>query len=131
MAAYGREKKNENEGDDLEIIAQDDDTEVELDISNHTLALLFSYAQSDKVVHTLGYYKSRHHFAGDLDSQNATLDGQRLDYNGVSSIVTLGSMLDVKENIFFGLEIAYEDLKWQRTSRFYSSHLSANFGFRW
>ena len=131
IAGYGNEKKRKHEGDDVEIWPEDEDTNIDLQLSQQSVGMLLSYRTNSKYIYTLGYYKTRHHFTGNLDSQNTCLDGKRVDYNGVSTVATLGLTYEFESKFYVGFEAAHEDTKWEKSDRVSHTHIGGNVGYAW
>lgn len=130
IGGYGQVTNNVQEGDDFELVPQDDDTTSELQISNHTAGLLVGCRVKEKTVVNLGFYSVFHNFHGDLESQNVSLDGRSINYKGRSSITSL-SLMQYSGSALFGLEMAYEELQWDKTNSVKNLFGNLSVGFHW
>jgi hypothetical protein len=130
VGGYGSVTNNVEDGDDFELIPIDDDTTSELQISNHAVGFLIGYRTSDNILVNFGYHSIFHDFSGRLESQNATLDNQSINYKGHVALTTLG-VFSYAGRAVFGLEFTSEQLKWDKTDQTHNIYTNLAFGFTW
>lgn len=131
MTGYGQVTNNVEEGEDLELVPQNDDTTSEFLITSQTTGILIGYRPEERVQVTLGYQIVYHHFNGELVSQNSNLDGNNLDYSGKSALTSLTTTYELSQTGIVSLEFASDQQKWDKTHEGHNVFTNIAFGFMW
>lgn len=131
FAGSGSVTNNVEEGNDLELVPADDDTTSEFEITNQTIGVLVGYRPADKVQVTLGYQISNHSFSGVLESENVSLDGEKVDYKGKSHLTTLTTTYNFTNWLYLSSELTSDVIKWQHTKEAHYGYFNLAIGFMW
>ena len=130
MAGAGS-KEDEND-DPVEITPQDDEVKTELDMTAGSAGLIYGYRLNKSMLFYLGGVYTAYNFNGVLESENnATLDGESIDYDGEVVDTTLGAIVDLGRLMSLKIEGANQKVNWEKTSERTFNYFSIGLSFNW
>ena len=123
---------DEQENDDaVELTPQDDEAKIDLSVTSKEASLLYGYRFDKNSLFYMGPRYTVTQFDGTLETDNVTLDGQKIDYWGDSFAGVMGFMFDFGSNTKIMIEGSHQKLNWQRTTNKTFNTISAGVGFSW
>lgn len=131
LLAGAGSKEDEND-ERIELTPQDDEIKTTLDIFSTSASLIYGYRLSNSILAYAGGTYSTMKFEGELESDNnATLDGEEIEYEGFTNEANLGVMIELGGLFTLKLEGANQKVKWERTSARTFTYYSVGLSFNW
>ena len=115
----------------VEITPQNDEIEVELSTTASRASLIYGYRRGEKSLLYTGVTYSTLKFSGKLETENMTLDGQRISYSSSAVGANIGAMFEVGKVFSLKIEASHQKVNWQRTDSKSFNAVSVGTSFRW
>ena len=132
LAMAGAGSKEDENDDPIEITPQDDEVKTELDMTAGTTGLLYGYRLNSSMLVYLGGLYTYYNFNGILESDNnATLDGEEIDYNGEVVDASVGTIIDLGRLMSLKLEATNQKVNWEKTSARTFNYFAVGLSFNW
>lgn len=132
VAMAGTGTKDDKNDDRIELTPQDDEVETTLNMFSTNASLIYGYRLSNTVLAYAGGTYGTMKFDGELESSNnTTLDGEDVDYEGYTNEANVGVMFELGRLITLKLEGSNQKVKWEKTSEKTFNYFSVGLGFNW
>jgi len=129
--AGGTSSKTDEDGEDLELTPQDEDTKVELDLESTDASLIYGYRFSNTQLIYSGISYTKSKFSGVLESQNSSLNNQKVKYKATITGAHIGYLSYISKSGSFKAELSGQKVKWTNTDEQTFGFFSMGFGIHW
>jgi hypothetical protein len=127
----GNAGQTQKSGEDLELTAMDDDTEVELDRDSTDYSLIYGKRIQDTLLAYTGVSYTKTKISGVLQSQSVNLDGKSINYSAEAIGAHIGLISYISKFVSLKFEVSGQQVNWTHTEAETFGYVSGGMAFYW